>query len=42
MAEQQMYGVTHCAQLRARRPVAARTGAPLAGLLGQADPLETR
>nr|WP_246620089.1 hypothetical protein [Streptomyces corallincola] len=30
------------AQLHARRRVAARTGAPLAKLLGQADPLETR
>ncbi|MGW5779901.1 hypothetical protein [Streptomyces sp. NPDC003863] len=30
------------AQLHARRRVAARTGAPLAELLGQADPLETR
>lgn len=30
------------AQLRARRIVATRTGTPLAALLGQADPLETR
>ncbi|MEU2235375.1 hypothetical protein [Streptomyces vietnamensis] len=28
------------ARLRARRVVAARTGAPLAELLGRADPLE--
>ncbi|MFD9515976.1 hypothetical protein [Streptomyces sp. NPDC059979] len=30
------------AQLRARRIAAARTGTPLAVLLGRADPLETR
>ncbi|MEJ8640667.1 hypothetical protein WKI68_02830 [Streptomyces sp. MS1.HAVA.3] len=30
------------AQLRARRIAAARTGTPLAVLLGRPDPLETR